>query len=191
MIGKIKARHRAKSHFLAALVSTLCLLIPLMAFCEERFGMSAMKRKAVFEELIRAEDLSEEKYPSGTGVNLNQAVTLQRDMAVRPELNAGKREMIPKGTKLRALKKATGPGKIVWYFVEGVQTRYEGWAISISLNEAATEWKTQLARTAQLREDFKNKLESNVGRKYGLTRQQVKEIIAEGITRDWPMPPSL
>ncbi len=189
MTNPAKMSGPSRTRFIVAmLIFLLPALIPEAAVCDERFGMSAMKRKQVWEDLVRAEDEARQRLPRDSTISLNQAVTLVRDLPIWPVVNQGSVSYIPKGTVVKALKKEKSDAGLFWYFVEGVRSRHEGWSNSLAMIQASGEWNQQLNKGTNRYSELKDRLEAEVGKKYGLSKEQLRKIKAEAVERDWPLP---
>jgi hypothetical protein len=59
---------------------------------------------------------------------------------------------------------------------------------SITWNMTKSQLLSQMDRNTQLMRALEEKYKNDLTRKYGLTREQLKEITHEGIAENWPMP---
>lgn len=177
----------------------------LSAQPEERFGLSEKKRQEIWKELLLAEDRVwkeiEEQYPLDPtqSLHVGQVIGLSKGTPLMPELEpadpmAALREMrsLPSFTTIKVLKTAMR-GPILYYFVEatdpsGAPLSY-GWVNSMALmgqERVVEHGKRQREKRDQLQSRLRDKYKEELGKKYGLTHDQLKEISIEGQEKYWP-----
>lgn len=172
---------------------------------QERFGLSEERRREIWKELIlverRARKEAEEQYPlyPTQSFQIGKVFQLSEKTPLMPELEPvdpiaalQRVRYLPPQTTIEVLKVVT-KRKEPWYFVEVTSpSRYSlgsGWINSSALmGQGQVDPLEQMGKQGKLEYRLKNKYEDNLAKEYGLTREQLKEIGLEGITKDWPLP---
>lgn len=172
---------------------------------ENQFELSEAKRKVIWKELVLADDRAaneaEERYPIDPtqSLHVGQAFKLTKETPLMPELEpkdpmtALKKVLrVPSRTTIKILKIAM-KGQTSWYYVTATNTfgTYigTGWINSIALTgQLQVDVKQQAKKQGELEDLLKDKYESELAKKYGLTHKQLESINIEGLENNWPLP---
>ncbi len=172
---------------------------------EERFGLSEQARQEIWKEFVSAENRVqkeiEEQYPRDPtqSLRVGQVLELSKGTPLMPELEPAdpiaalqRMRSLPSLTTIEVRKTAM-KGPILYYFVEATSPSKtplgSGWINSIALmgqeqvaEHGSRQWEKRFEIQSRLRDKYKEEL----GKKYGLTREQLKEISIEGQEKYWP-----
>ncbi len=168
----------------------------------ERFGLSEKQRIEVYRKVCRlggvAREEAEERYPTNLpqSLKIGDQFKLTRETSLMPEFEPtdfsaamSQIRQIPPGATIEIIK-VRKKNDTPWYFAEvftGAARWGRGWINSIALlGQDQEDIKQRIASNQQTLEQLADKYWSELADKYGLTRDQLDEIWAEGVSKDWP-----
>lgn len=171
----------------------------------ERLGLSEARRKAVWTELVRAEDRAwgeaEKKHPlePGQALKVGDEFRLTKETGLMPALNPvdpiGAIAMIrglPPGTVIR-VQKIVQKGGAPWYQVSPTNSDGasvgSGWVNSIALiGQANGDGRERVQKQLDCERELNEKYNAKIAKKHGLNAEELMAISVEGVKKHWPMP---
>lgn len=172
---------------------------------EVKFGLQEGKIRAIFREIVSAEDVAaqqaEARFPlePASHLKVGQSVRFSKETPLMPELEPAdpmaalsKIRRLPPGTRIEIAQVATKQGT-PWYAVkvfDGSGAVVDtGWVNSVALmGQFRVDDKAKLRKQAEYEQELKEKYLKQIAKKHGLTVKQLQEIGDEGISEDWPFP---
>ncbi len=160
-------------------------------------NLSEEKRKEIFLEILQAEDKAfkeaQEKYPTPyyEHLQVGKKYKLSKETPLMPELEPtnpiaalGEVMYIPAGETIEILQVVIKQGT-PWYYVNA-QGIGEGWISSAALRgQFQEEEKQQLERQLAFYDLVITTHKKEIAKKYGITEEQLMQIIAEGVVKNW------
>ena len=179
------------------------------AIPEKRFGLSEIARKRIWKDYMLlvqfAEKSAEKQYPIDILMkNLQEGETFQLSskIALMPKLNPIgvddtiisilNAQTIPSGYIIKILRVADKDG-VPWYYVDVMNSVGfyidSGWINSMALiGQNRDHYDQQLENQYNLRIYLVENCKNEITKKYGISQDQLKEIISEAINKDWAFP---
>lgn len=182
---------------------------------EVRHNLTLEQRKRIFneiqEEFLKNEILVDKKYPVDfeNHLPIGKTYRLLGTVPISLKLHAGEKlenidsselfarlRQLPAGFRITLNGTATTSNGEMFYYVtargKGITVR--GWIKPTALVHKIAPL-TQENRVKYMNErqeklkELDQKAEENIARKYGLTLEVLKDILNEGIVKNWPLPP--
>jgi len=165
-----------------------------------KFRLSENKRKAIWKELIRAEDKSWAEAEVAFPIDPTQAMkpgttfTLSKQTPIRAQKDYADpweglkaTRQLPAGTTIKVMKVECEDLYKEYYVA--VQGGGNGWIHSIPLiNQSNVDGAEQMRKQGELRDELNAKYDNEIAGRHGLTKEQLDEISEEGLTKGWAFP---
>jgi len=177
----------------------------------EKFGYSESERMSVFRLLVdcerKGDEEAQQEYPDdpatslkvGTELLLTEETNLMREMEpIDPWDAIAQMQRISAGVRVSVTEVSKDKRGTRWYGVKIMgddgSVIANGWISSVALiGQFQQDFKERIQKQIGLAERLTQQYKQELGKEFGLTEKQLKEISVEGLEKYWPFypPPKL